>query len=55
MTTSTEIVNAIASSTGQILNDTFPIVTYFIGIFLMMFFLTIVWKFVIRPIGKIFK
>lgn len=54
MEQSTEIVHAFASTTGEIMTDTIPLIVYFIGIFFVVMFLSLLYKGLVKPIKKIF-
>lgn len=55
MTTSTAIVSALATTTGQIMTDSIPLLTYFLGIIFVLLFLSLIFGGIIKPIKKIFK
>lgn len=54
MTESELMVESFASTTGQIMTDSIPLVLYFIGIFFVILFVIIFVK-ALKPIKKIFK
>lgn len=54
MTDGELMVDAFASTTGQIMTDSIPLVLYFIGIFFVMLFVILFAK-ALKPIKKIFK
>lgn len=54
MSTSTYIVDFLATTTGQIMTDSYPLLIYIFGIIMTMGGITLFWK-ALKQIKKIFK
>lgn len=48
------MVEGFASTTGQIMTDSIPLILYFIGIIFVVLFVSFIFK-AFKPIKKIFK